>query len=104
MKLLENLKKVRSMLSDKSKWVQNHYAVDINGKPVSISSDDACAWCLAGALGFVCLNVEEADEIYSHLKSFIENRTISSFNDSSKTTYDDVSNLIDEGISSLQEI
>lgn len=40
----------RELLSDPSRWVQGSGAVDAKGTPVAAYSEEACRWCLVGAV------------------------------------------------------
>ena len=42
--------KVSELLTDKSKWTKNAYAINDMGESVGAGGDDARAWCLLGAL------------------------------------------------------
>ena len=101
MDLLDNLQKIREMLSDESRWNKEYYALGSDGKPVNIMNEDACSWCLAGAIHIVCPVSEQYGEVISHLKQFIDGKVISSFNDSPDTTYSDIVGLLNKSISSL---
>ena len=42
--------KVKELLSDESKWVQGNFAVNSQGHYAPSSSDEACRWCIGGAI------------------------------------------------------
>jgi hypothetical protein len=48
--LLKDLLAIDNLLSDETKWCQNTFARDKNGKPVSPYSYRARSWCLTGAI------------------------------------------------------
>jgi hypothetical protein len=41
---------VRDLIADPKAWTQRTYARDAHGRVVDECSDEACAWCLSGAL------------------------------------------------------
>ena len=58
-RILAILQDTRSLLNDKSRWTQRTYARTApvgrgdSGNDVASTSDDACSWCLVGAVGKV---------------------------------------------------
>lgn len=50
MTALDILIAVRDLLADESRWTQGTAAVDTNGKDVHPKAEEACRWCVYGAL------------------------------------------------------
>ena len=110
--VLDNLKKIRTLLSDESKWTKHVYARNNYDTHTDELSDDACKWCLMGAILRVTeQNHEVKREITSLLKGYIvkgyigvfrDNRSreyyVIDYNDANETKYQDIVNLLDTAI------
>ena len=101
MRLLDNIKKVRDVLSDESKWTQGRYAVDKDNVFIATTHSAACKWCLTGAIWRVARDMKEQNEIVDYLKHKINYRRLSEFNDAEDTKYQDIVNLLDTAIESI---
>ena len=89
----QNLLTLRDLLSDKSKWTQEVCARDKNDEEVSPGSEEACKWCLVGALMRIDLHTEkEHDEICIYLNKKIGG--IGTFNDTH--SHEEVMQKLDE--------
>ena len=44
------MKKAREKLTDENKWAQGGYAFNSDNEIVDDNSDQACSWCLVGAI------------------------------------------------------
>jgi hypothetical protein len=47
------LEKMNTILADESKWTKEAYARKPSGDCVEVFSQDACQWCLSGAMVYV---------------------------------------------------
>lgn len=70
MTIAENLKEVRALIADPSRWTQEVLARDASGNSVPTCSDSAVCWCFYGALA----KVVTADE-YDAVSAFIDKNT-----------------------------
>ena len=109
---IEKLEKIKGLLSDQDRWTQGYYAKDENGEDVSCFADDACQWCLLGAITKVTdpllISIDVRNMIdYAimdlHKDLFEEAKDESVepvvfFNDHENTTYETVINVIDAAI------
>jgi hypothetical protein len=63
--------KIRELLSDPTRWTQHVSARNVQGDPVHPRSEEACAWCLLGAM-HKCYDSEEVQAaIYEKLVQYI---------------------------------
>ncbi len=85
--------KIRELLIDETRWIQNIYAINNDGKSCYVTSKDACKWCLDGALRR-CYLLPQAKEIHKKLWDRIGNYVI--WNDSPERTFAEVKALIEE--------
>ena len=87
--------KVADLLTDESKWCKYHDAKNKRGKSVSVWSEEACCWCLAGAM-IRCYGI--AEEPDTRLRTAIENRAghrlLTQFNDDPERTFAEVRAVI----------
>lgn len=98
--------KVQDILTSESKWTKGAYARTATGKRTIYQSDDACKFCLQGAIYRVTAgNVKRAMSIENKIvkKLNAERQTCSSpywcitqWNDSSRRTFAEVRGLIEE--------
>jgi hypothetical protein len=76
--------KAYELLDNEDKWIQGNFATDINGFSVSPTDDNACCWCVVGAL-MKCYGEgwrEKVDLLYNN-KLIPSVRSITNWNDSS---------------------
>lgn len=68
------MKKLRDILSDKSKWTQRTMARDANDDCVTVNSKEACKFCLVGALDKLDIPAKEynlkREKIVDYIKTF----------------------------------
>jgi hypothetical protein len=93
--------KAKEYLATKENWTQDNYAIDSKGQPIGFLSDDACAFCLSGALNRAANYYNDREEftllratIYQETKN--DHKSIPGFNDSH--TYEDVIAVLDKAI------
>ena len=108
MKLLDNLKKIRELLSDESRWTRLVYARDANGARVNEHSPLACSWCLLGAVSAVCYhaythNDNDCMTVLFHLERMLDKKSIAVYNDSDTTKHSDILDLIDRTMADFSE-
>lgn len=87
--------KIKELLSDKSKWIQHTYAVEIIGGHVNPHSDKAVAFCLLGALARCYGGSNE----YMEVKARIVKKVgwyISLWNDDENRIFEEVKALVEE--------
>ena len=95
---LDDLKAVRSLISEPNHWCKGNSAIDENGDPVSATSDRAVAWCLVGAIERVGNGQLPRVLVMSVLLNTTGYGPCEIFNDADDTTHDDVLRLIDKAI------
>jgi hypothetical protein len=95
---------VLDLLSDESKWTKGCFARNTDGDSVSPESAEACCWCLDGAI--IRCFADSPDDTAAHdaiwwtlleacnQPSTCADSGIAGFNDYSKTTYEDVRELL----------
>jgi hypothetical protein len=98
--------KVKELLATEEQWTQGHYAKNTNGTPVGYTSEDACSFCLLGALDKTVQNLICRSEIPSlcvaineKLNAMAGNNDdviLSEFNDTH--TYEEVIAVLDRAI------
>ena len=103
MKLLENLKRVKSLLSDESAWTKRVYAKDAKGYTIATKDDKACSWCLAGAIYKSSDTLDEINNVIECLKQFT-GQSVCYYNDKEETQHQDIINLLDTAIASCIEV
>ena len=92
------------VLIDEDHWTQGHYAVDEHGFDTDPNDDQACAFCLHGAMLRVIADHEFDDAYYGRMVTELEvaldhqfgshGTLIVDFNDDSDTTFDDVVTVV----------
>ncbi len=96
---VKTLRKIRSVLSDPQKWTKRAFARLPTGDPTSWDNNNACCWCLEGAILRSCRSGGiNPIPVYEELHSFLPFRAIANFNDDDSTTHADVLNLLDRTI------
>ena len=71
-------------------WCQNFAATDKYGNIVGWASEDACAFCVAGAIYRCYGDAEYSDNVTKTLRTFLGVRYVSEWNDMSERTKDEV--------------
>lgn len=95
---IEVLVKAKKLLSDPGKWYKGYFAVNKFGKHTSSLKDDACKWCMLGALRRVCFGKNDIQiEAENHLSKAV-GWNIPEFNDRKQTTHQDIMNAFDKAI------
>jgi hypothetical protein len=67
------MKKLREVLSDKSKWTTRAMARDVADDCVAIHSKEACKFCLVGALDKLDLTAKEYNLKREKIEDYIRN-------------------------------
>lgn len=67
------MKKLRDVLSDKSKWTQRAMARDADDVSVAVNSKEACKFCLVGALDKLDIPTKEYDLKREKIMGYIKN-------------------------------
>lgn len=92
--------KVKELYSDASKWTKEWYAKDANGDWTDTSSEEACSFCLEGAM-LKCYRYDENLEAIRDrvMEKIQENdphmRAIAQWNDATSRTFQDVKDLVE---------
>lgn len=91
--------KVKDLLAKPDAWHKGHMAVDAEGLPVGTEDEEACGWCLLGAV-YRCYPMGERARVFDRLLTAIFARCgafrITSFNDDPKTTHADLMAVLEE--------
>lgn len=93
---------VCELLSDESKWCKEAMARDANGEETVEWGEDACQWCLSGAVGKCYSRIPNADvqDVFRRLKSAIiaegTNVPIEIWNDADSTSFADIRRVIEK--------
>ena len=120
--ILQNLKEVRALLSKPESWIKGYYARDLQGEGVLAESGvrkDFPCFCLLGAIRAVCghtdgsksygespsatinaINRYATDNLRGHVGRFF---SLPEYNDDPDTKHEDILNLLDGTIRSLEE-
>ena len=108
MSLLDNLNKIKELLSDESKWIQHFYAKRNDNTHVDALSLEACCWCLLGAIRKVTERDEDEEHnVMDYLRQYIGDYDnvgylsadcIVNYNDADNTDFHNVSDLLDTAI------
>lgn len=103
MTTLNDLKEIRQLLSEPARWTQGTMARSKSGELVTPRSDDACSWCMFGAVLKVCGTTLEAEgracrvlEIFRRVVYWPQ--SIPSFNDEYGRKHEDILSAIDLAI------
>lgn len=97
------LLQARGILTDEGAWTQGWFARDVQGKQVEATDDDACHWCVVGAvrkankdLGFEpqTYPVVAAEQV---LRSVVKG-SISEWNDDGERNHSQVLSALDTAI------
>lgn len=98
MNVVELLTAAKEKIGTPEKWCKETFALDSNGRSVGALDDDACRWCIDGAL--IAVRGALSDE-YSKAYSFIwraSKRVPLGFNDADSTTHPDVMRVFSDAI------
>jgi hypothetical protein len=87
--------KVKELLSRPENWIKHQFAVNKEGNCTDPENDNACAWCLLGAID-KCYEKHESPRIRDRVRFRINGGAISSWNDSPLTRYENVIKLVEE--------
>ena len=97
MDIIENLEKVKSLLSDENKWTKGYMAADSQNNATEFDDDNACKWCLVGAVHRAVPDIMETHDIFRVLRN-ITGVHAAKYNDRSSTEYTDIIGLLNEAI------
>lgn len=95
--------KISEVLSDATKWIKGLYATDDKGRTCSEVSDQACHFCLFGAMKYAGIGRDEHESIARIIGKIFPQRVrkvwrsetiITTFNDSPSTTFADIRRVI----------
>lgn len=101
--------KVHELLDNESKWAKGSYAFNAEGRYCYEWADEACKWCLLGAIHrcYPCINMEipeeerelsEQERVIGLLEQELRNMGISTgianYNDAPDTTFEQVKTLV----------
>jgi hypothetical protein len=93
------IRRARNLLSDPKRWTKGTDAYSINsGLGADPKGEEACQWCLRGALRAVALNGDygPASEAVLQVVRDKGHTSIPGFNDRYNTTHADVLRVLDE--------
>ena len=102
---------VKNFLKDPARWHKGlNYARNSTGISISAHSDDACSWCLGGALIKIIRPQRIYNEAWNHLTSLLIKEGPHGFywdpvmfNDDPETTHRDVIRFLDRAIRSTPD-
>jgi hypothetical protein len=106
-KVIEDLMKVRELLSNPDHWAKRNYAYNAQNQKVDWDSPDACKFCLLGACGKV-LNLTFEGEVsifHTEVSEALEDtceEPIPAFNDRGSTTHQNILDCIDKTIETVK--
>jgi hypothetical protein len=92
---------ILNILSDESKWTKHASARDANEKPIRVTHEAACKWCINGAIWKSSQGFDQNNFIAERIRGSIHklfpdryHGTIFGFNDHKDTTFEDVVKVI----------
>lgn len=92
--------KIKDLLSDESKWIKRNNAQDKDGNVVYIDSDDACKFCLFGAVRRCYRTHYEQEQVADIINDIVVDNNLSKnfikFNDDPRTTFEDIRKVLEE--------
>lgn len=94
--VIEILKAVRELLSDKNHWTTDVMARDREGHATECKGQEACSWCLFGAIAKLTPDSKKRDTAADYFKIKAGLHSLSRFNDFS--THEQVLALLDKFI------
>ena len=100
---------VKDLIFNPSDWVKSDLAVNDDFESVEPTDDDACRWCVFGAMDYVAFYYHipyvQIDKIWDILKQKVnaigDYADVSVYNDASTVTHSDIIALLDETINDL---
>lgn len=87
--------KVKELLSRPENWIKHDFAVNKEGYDTYPDKEDACAWCLIGAIE-KCYPPYQRSKIKGKVRNKINSWGIAVWNDRLETKYEDVIKLVEE--------
>lgn len=106
MTLLEHLKAVRELIGTPEKWTKQVYARDHYGMQCSIQSEEACTYCIVGAIRKICdyraSNTYNFLKTYSPMKSPQGEGELICFNDNPCTEHSSMMTILDKAINDAE--
>ena len=107
MNALEALREARGLIASPDKWTQRVSARREDGVRVDQASDEACRWCLIGAMGRIAILEKVENEEWQKMCRAVARyvpgyQTLEQFNDDLLTTHEQVLRAMDGGISLLE--
>lgn len=113
MEIAQSVRDIRDVLAGEGCWIQETHARNERGEVVAAEAEDACRWCLSGAMRKVFKesdgNTEEWSKLIDLVNYFVPSvnspRTfgrIVAFNDHPSTTQADVLNVLDLILNKLE--
>jgi len=103
-KIADVLRHAKEVIDTPDKWTKDHYAVDANGRDVSI--EDAVCFCLGGAIGRAGHDMGAGPRDFWIMRLSLTSAiggSIASFNDNESTTFEDVHKALDDAITLSEE-
>ncbi len=90
--------KVKELLADPARWTRGMFARRADNEPVASQSDEACKWCLLGAIRRCYVEGEEYARAHTQLKTavikFSGQSRIGVFNDT--TTHENLMKVLED--------
>ena len=102
MDMINILIDVKKLLTDDACWVQNTLAVNSEYERVNPEDEEACAWCLQGAVEYVVHINTMTHEHVSNTLLYIQSKlglygsSIPNFNDHDETSHNDLMIFLDK--------
>lgn len=106
-KIISELKKVKKVISDPTKWLQNKFAVNKEGLSVHATDKDAICFCTIGAFRKVSKKQQITLSTYPPLYYFREANGlehIPTWNDDVDTKHSDVMKAFDKAIEHVKNL
>jgi hypothetical protein len=110
METIDIIKNVRKLLSDETRWIVETLAVNRKYERVDPEDENACAWCLTGAIDYVCFINGMTHTMNNDVFRYIESKlglygsSIPNFNDHADTTHTALMSFLDNAISEYPQI
>ncbi len=90
--------KVKELLADPARWTKGTFARRVDNEAVASQSEEACKWCLLGAIRRCYVEGEEYTQAHTKLKAavikFSGQYRIGTFNDT--TTHEDLMKVLED--------
>lgn len=106
----EQLKEIRKLIENPENWTKRFYARDKFDREVYDVSEEACKWCLLGAINRIMRSKENYKNylvviliLENAIRSITNHYNIVKFNDDPKTTHEDILNLLDKCIEKVSQ-